>query len=573
MSVRIKYSDIAIGAKEEFEVEAEGYLSASNLSLLKQDFAEYTRYDTPLDLNSMLLDGESKFLPESAGEASVAYISEQISNDVGDFEEPISMVFVASSKYISSGITLNFDGVKGLYATRVKIEWYGDNELINEKNFYPDSVVYFCNEKVEFYDKISITFYSMNLPYSRLILNAIEHGMRVDFGGNELRSAKIIQEIDPISASVPVNPFDFSIDSKKNIDFSFQTKQPIEVYFNNKLRALCFVKSANRRSKTIWDIRAEDYIGLMDSIPFAGGIYENKNATELIAEIFLAAKIPYNILSGMDGKMVSGYIPYTNCREALMQVCFATQTVADTSNSDVVNIYALSHDVSQLIDKSRIMQGQRIEDFTRVTSVQLTAHAFVEVSETITAYDASKSGYGDGIFVSFTEPLHDLYIDNGEIIESGVNYAVINASNDSCILNGQKYKHLKTIKTKNNPRVLSTDIENVVSIYDATLVSANNVDDVLDSCYNYIATTEQAKMKIVDGKHREKPKSSKYGESKYGEALYGVSSVDVIVPHTPTSVGDLIEYETALSTVKKGRIIRQSFSLGGGILIKDSVVR
>jgi hypothetical protein len=275
----------------------------------------------------------------------------------------------------------------------------------------------------------------------------------------------------------------------------------------------------------------------------------------------------------MDGKMVSGYIPYTNCREALMQVCFATQTVADTSNSDVVNIYALSHDVSQLIDKSRIMQGQRIEDFTRVTSVQLTAHAFVEVSETITAYDASKSGYGDGIFVSFTEPLHDLYIDNGEIIESGVNYAVINASNDSCILNGQKYKHLKTIKTKNNPRVLSTDIENVVSIYDATLVSANNVDDVLDSCYNYIATTEQAKMKIVDGKHREKPKSSKYGESKYGEALYGVSSVDVIVPHTPTSVGDLIEYETALSTVKKGRIIRQSFSLGGGILIKDSVVR
>jgi hypothetical protein len=304
-----------------------------------------------------------------------------------------------------------------------------------------------------------------------------------------------------------------------------------------------FIKSAKRKSKTMWDIKSEDYIGLMDSIDFKGGIYENKDAFELIDEIFSVAKIPYIISGAFKNTSITGHIPYTSCRDALMQVIFAIGAVADTSDYDKVKIFALNEEVSQEIPKRRIMQGQGFEKKSRVTAVELTAHSYTESEETKTVYDAKKSGAGKNIFVEFSEPLYDLAISDGTIIESGSNYAIIGA-NSSTVLTGKKYDHSKVIYRKENPFVLASDLENVVSIEDATLVSSQNVDNVLESCYNYLVNTEQTNMKIIDGTKDQN-----------------------------TAVGDLISYETEYLGSKQGRITKQSFALVGGILIKDSIVR
>lgn len=542
MSVIVRYTDIAIGAKESFGISVDNRLPASNVELIKTEGATFKRYDIPFDLNSMILDGASDFLPEN-GLADIGFISERLSDENGDFVEPIVIEFISSETFSSAGLTLRFDEIKNIYPTHIRIDWYNGDMLLDGADFNPTSSNYFCNKKVEFYNKFVITFYSLSVPFNRLILNHVEYGLIAEFGANELRSAKMIQEIDPISTSVPINPFDFTIDSKKNIEFSFQKRQPIEVIFNGEKRATAFVKSAKRKSKTIWDIHAEDHIGLMDSAYFKGGIYSNKNAVGLIDEIFSVAKVPYGVESGFGDIVVSGYIPYTTCREALMQVIFAIGAAADTSNSDKVNIFALKKDITQEISSRRIMQGQSFEDETRVTAVELMSHSYNETSETLVAYEAEKSGTGNNIFVSFTEPLHDLTITSGSIVESGVNYAIINA-NSGCTLTGKKYEHTTVIHRKDNPLVLSTDIENVISIEDATLISSNNIDKILLLCYNYIVNTEKINMKIIDGK-----------------------------TNINTKVGDLISYETEYLGKKTGRIIRQSFSLVGGMLVKDSVVR
>ena len=542
MSVLVKYSDVAIGAKESFEISTSAKLDASNIDLMKADGSSFKRYDVPFALNSMILDGESEFLPES-GLAEVGYISNQLSDENGNFAEPIIFELSSSETFASAGLTIIFDEIKNIYSTHINIKWYNGNSLLDDADFYPDSANYFCNKKIEFYNKIIITFYSLSLPANRLVVNQIEYGIKVEFSGNELRTAKCIQEIDPISTSVPINTFDFAIDSKKNIEFSFQTRQPIDVIFNGEKRATAFVKSAKRKSKTMWDIHAEDHIGLMDSVYFKGGIYSNKNAVDLIDEIFSVAKVPYGTEIGFGDIVVSGYIPYTTCREALMQVIFAIGAVADTSNSDKVNIFALKKDITQEISRRRIMQGQNFEDETRVTAVELMSHSYNETNETLVAYEAEKSGTGNNIFVSFTEPLHDLTITSGSIVESGVNYAIINA-NSGCTLTGKKYEHTMVIHRKDNPLVLSTDIENVIAIEDATLISSNNIDKILLLCYNYIVNTEKINMRIIDGK-----------------------------TNINTKVGDLISYETEYLGKKTGRIIRQSFSLVCGMLVKDSVVR
>ena len=542
MSVLVKYSDVAIGAKESFDISTGEKLDASNIDLIKTDGASFKRYDIPFALNSMILDGEGEFLPEN-GLAEIGFISKQLSDENGNFAEPIIFELSSLETFASAGLTIIFDEQKNIYSTHINIKWYHGDLLLDESDFYPDSANYFCNKKVEFYNKIIITFYSLSIPWNRLIVNQIEYGIKVEFSGNELRAAKCIQEIDPISTSVPINIFDFTVDSKKNIEFSFQAKQPINLIFDGETKAVTFVKNAKRKSKTIWDIKSEDYIGLMDSISFNGGIYVNKNAVELLDEIFTVAKVPYNIIGEFNDISLNGYIPYTTCRNALMQVIFAMGVVADTSNVDTVKIFSLSQNVSQEIPKRRIMVGQSFADETRVTAVELVSHVYSEITESVVAYEAENSGTGNNIFVLFNEPLHDLAITNGSIVESGANYAVINA-NSGCQLSGNKYKHTKVIHRKNNPLVLSTDIEKIVSIENATLVSLENVDSLLELCYNYIVNTEQTNMKIIDG-----------GNEKN------------------TKVGDLISFETEYIGKKSGRINKQTFSLVGGILVKDSVIR
>lgn len=568
MSVVVRYSDIAVGAKSSFEMLTGKRLPASNLDLIKSEGATFKRYDTPFELNSMILDGDSEFLPEE-GTAQIGYISEEMTNDNADFDSPLSIELISEETYTSAGVTLVFDERKNIYATNINIKWYNDDVLMSDADFQPTSANYFCNKKVEFYNKLVITFYSLNVPRNRLRLNSIEYGLIVEFRADELKSAKVIQEIDPISTSILINPFDFTIDSKKNVDFSFQTKQPIEVIFKGERKATTFVKSAKRKSKTIWEIQSEDYIGLMDSVYFKGGIYRGKKAFELLEEIFSSAKVPYEIKDGVRDIELTGYIPYTTCRNALMQVAFAIGAVVDTSNSSKVDVFMLSDEVSQEISKQGIMQGQKFEDETRVTAVELVSHAYRESSETAVAYEGARSGTGTNIYVSFSEPLHDLVISDGRIIESGVNYAIIDA-NDNCVLSGLKYEHNTIIHRKENPLVLSTDIENILSIENATLISSRNVDSVLDLCYNYLVRTSRTTMKIVDGLHKKAEKSI-YGTFAYGSRKYGYT----IYEREPkaTKVGDYIEYETDFMGKKSGRIIKQSYALVGGVLVKDSVVR
>jgi hypothetical protein len=167
----------------------------------------------------------------------------------------------------------------------------------------------------------------------------------------------------------------------------------------------------------------------------------------------------------------------------------------------------------------------------------------------------------------FNEPLYDLIITNGNIIESGYNYAIINA-NEGCKLSGKKYQHTTVIHRKQNPLVLATDIANVVFINSATLISSSNVDKILDLCYNYIINIEKTNLKIIDG--LKNSANSLYGSFLYGTSYYKKGS---FTSTKDTSVGDLISYQTEYLGNKQGRIIKQSFALNGGILVKDSIVR
>jgi ribosomal protein L13 len=259
-----------------------------------------------------------------------------------------------------------------------------------------------------------------------------------------------------------------------------------------------------------------------------------------------------------------------------MQVAFAIQAAVDTSNSDVVKVFALEDDVKQIIPLKRIMQGQNFSDDETVTGVEVASHSYKAISQTIDVYDANESGTGKNIFVKFSEPLHDLSITNGEIVSRGTNYAVINA-NTGCVLRGQQYEHTTQTKRKNNPVVLASEIEKIVAVENATLISSNNIDNILAKCYNWLVRTNTTNLKIVEGKSKsEMARTSnvaKYGLFKYGSIKYGQKTAPSTIENQPINVGENIGAETEYLGIVNGRIIKQSFNLNGNIIIKEAVLK
>ena len=380
--VEIYYGDVAVGAKENFDVSAEN-IEFDTVDQLKGNNLDFPNYRNPGELYSVILDGEGLPFPEDAENKNIGVISDSVSEESLDnaLPEPIEITLTSDELYTSQGFTLTFDTHNNIYAKTVTIHWWRDADGVlvdlGAKIFYPDSAVYFCHNKVEKFNRVKITLWDVNMPQNRLRLRAIEYGYGAVFHGDELRGARVIQELDPISSAISIDTVDFTLDSKRNIEYSFQAKQPLSIYFNGKLRATTFVSKSKRIAKRMWSVQTEDYIGLLDIVNFSGGIYTDVDATELLESIFNTAKVPFDISEDLQGVKLSGYIPYTTCREALKQVAFAVQAVVDTSESDVVKVYRLGDELKQTIGRDRIMQGQTFSDADTVTAVEMSAHAYI----------------------------------------------------------------------------------------------------------------------------------------------------------------------------------------------------
>lgn len=556
--VKIRYGDVAPEAKENFAPEASEKETFADLAQLQQYNLKFPNYANPCEYGAVLLDGSADIFPAYPENENMGLWSRNISGADGTFETPVVLTLTSSGQYSSQGFTLTFDTYNNIFCNDLSITWYRNGTQIETSDFAPNSAFYFCRKKAENFDKVVITFKKLNMPYNRLKLRVIDYGYGTYFFGDELRSANIIQELSPISSELAVNTADFTLDSKTDMEYSFQSKQPLSIYFNGELRATTFVSKSQRQAKNIWKIESEDYVGQLAKLTFMGGMYSGKNAKELLVSIFTQAKTPYSIADELSDKTVTGYIPICDCREAVRQICFAIGAVCSTANSDCIKVYTLSDNVMQNVPLSRIRQGQSFDEEDRITAVKLTAHNYIPIYEETEAYKAGDSGTGENIFVRFSEPLHDLTITHGTIISSSANFAIINA-NENCVLTGQKYDDTVVVHTKNNPVVSANDLENIAEITDATLINPSNVSEILTKTFDFVSRRSTTKLQIYEGRHR-----VRYGEEKYGGAKYGQWIFDSVV-----NTGDVITSETEYLGNVTGRIVSQRYSLNGGILLKE----
>lgn len=436
----ITYKDIAPGAAEAASFQSGGAASFSNLDDLRRE--NETQPIATLELNNWLLDGKHIL----RGSQTVPFWSSALSDGDCSFAAPPALEITLPDQYSSLGLTLVFDQTVGNLCSEVNIKWYQQSVLKADVDFYPDANTYFCQRRVEAYDRVVITFKKTWLPYRYVKLQQIIFGVYRNFGMTEIRSAKITNQVNHISAEIPISTLSWTLDSREDIDFMFQLKQPIEARNDDFLIGVYYINEHKRTAETVYDLRCQDAIGILNDDTFPGGVYTNYSAKKLLQDIIGK---DFDIdFSGVADMSLTGIIQPTSKRGAIQQVAFAWGVCIATDGGGVVRVFHLDNE-PEAIGPNRTYTGATVETSAIVTAVRVTAHTYTQ----------SASG-------------------NIEV-------------------NGVKYQDATSVYTVTNPNVTANDKQNVKEISGATLVSPAIGQATAQRVYDFYARRNTARAKIV----------------------------------------------------------------------------
>ena len=302
-----------------------------------------------------------------------------------------------------------------------------------------------------------------------------------------------------------------------------------------------FIDTSKRSSRIDYEVSCIDSIGVLDTASYYGGIYSNKNARTLIAEVVgNDADVDYTNVSGT----ITGYLPICSKRDALNQIAMALNLVVTTYGTDKIAFYPLATEQESVINEDRIFsEGDNVETSSRVSAVNITYHTYALDSTSTQAYTGTINGTST---VTFNEPYGNLSISGGTLVSSGANYATVTASG-TVTITGKKYIDNKVVATRLNPRTSVQDKNNIIEITDATLINANNVNSVLDNVYNYSLFLSKIHQSIiVDGEYPRKMVSS---VNAYGNRVFGyITKMDLSFTRNTYAEIELVGNEVDKST-------------------------
>lgn len=437
---QIIYKDIAPGADTDAFVTVNGAQSFSTPDNLP--FGGERVSIISGELNAWGLNGT--FL--TANQHTPAFWSTSMSGSDGVFDEKPVITLRFQNQYTALGITLLFDKATGDYCNSVNIKWYQQSVLKDSQDFIPDSTAYTCVRRVESFDRIVITLNSTNLPYRYAKLSQVIIGAYRYFDRSSIMEASVIHEMDLISDKLPISTMSWDLNSHENIEYLFQLKQPVEAWNDDRLIGVFYIDKSSRISKSQYRIDCQNAFGVLDSIPFSGGVYANKSASELLQEI-IANDFEVEI-TAPDIILPGGAIMPGTKREAVRQVLFAWGACAATDGTNGIRVFQALKDSSE-IGNNRTFPGTEVVTDSIVTAVMVTAHNFVE------------------------------------------------SANGSVEINGVTYNDVTSVFTIENPDVTANDKQNVIEVTDATLVTQLNAEQVARRIYNYYSKRNTVASRFV----------------------------------------------------------------------------
>ena len=336
------------------------------------------------------LDGSFQAFPDEPAAYDWGFWSATNSDTAGQFATPPQVTVTFSGNHSSAGLTLHFDAYGGNYAEEVAIKWLdGNNTLLHSQSFQPDGPHYFCEAKVEHYQKLVLTFGKSHKPQHYFKLQAIDYGIQKHFGPQEVVSLSMLEEIDATADALPINSLrlqlysaddDFAILNPGGMYTLLQQRQPMypQIRRNGVTEPLgvFYLEQWQSDQERLVTLTGQCGLGLLDKTIFYGGMYQEKPVTELLAEIAACGGLGYELDESLAAATVTGWLPLGSPRQALQQLAFAIGAVADCSRSETLRLYPLPQTSQYTIELARQQEGQRLTLLPLVTGVEVTAHQY-----------------------------------------------------------------------------------------------------------------------------------------------------------------------------------------------------
>lgn len=474
-------------------------------------FADQTKqsdYGT-FELNQFILDGSKSVMPDNPN--NIAFWSEALSKDDCTFETNPKITITFKEQHTSAAITLYFEDKP---PAELKITWYtiAGTKLVTE-TFYPDSLIYVCNNQVQNYGKIEIEFVRTSFPQRYIKLQYILYGKYIVWDKDMIKTAKVQEDIDVTSATLSINEADISIVDINN-DFdaenengawkSVQKTQEVtlsEFKNGNMIPMGAFFIDDFSFSKNIAKFKLIDVVGLLDKYTFYDGqIYSNVRAEVILNAIFATAGIKkYTIDEEVGNILLSGYLAIQTCRKALQQVCFACGAVADDSRSDTIKVYKPDRYVKSTVGTDRKFNGNTkvsLEKYISGVNIEMKNYALEEKTSDI----YKKTLPAGDTKITFSTPYlpSSITASAGTLKEVKTNYLIINMpAAGQCRITGIKYANTTFSYEKRVDKIESGETENIKKYSGCTIYNADILPDIAAYLLDYHALRKKVGMKYL----------------------------------------------------------------------------
>lgn len=360
-------------------------------------------------------------------------------------------------------------------------------------------------------------------------VNTISFGSYT-FGGSKIKTLKLHFESGLLTDQLAIDTLTAEIVSGTRPALTRYT--PITVKRGNSVMGVFFNGIIKEVGKQRYSIYAESYISLLDYDYHFGGVYTAVNTGTVVAE--LMGSIPYTIHPDVAAIKLYGYLPYDTKRNNLLQILIATGAAIERNSNGTINITVLTDTNVGTFGDERVFENGSLDEDTQVTAVQVTEHGYAPITDEITLFSEA---FTDTRLATFSEPAHDLVCTNGTILESGANYAKIQGAG-AVILTGKKYRHTTKIVTTGT--ITDTPEDKIVSVTNATLITAINSSSVAKRLLSYAGCNRRIKQDVLINQERTGKMVQTvhpYGEDSLSAAI---QSLDFSLSNTMRAAGDFL---------------------------------
>lgn len=504
---RAEMKFIDVTALSDATVTTDDNQSIGSIGLF-QNQTDQNDYGT-FELNQFVLDGSKDILSDNP--ADIAFWNDTLSKADCTFETNPKITVTFQEQHTSAAITLYFEDE---FPAELKITWYtfAGTKLVT-KTFYPDSLIYVCNQQIQNYGKVEIEFVKTTFPQRYIKLQYILYGKYIVWDKDMIQTAKVQEDIDVTSATLSINEADISIVDMNN-DFdaenengawkSIQKTQKVSLseYLDGKIIPMgAFFIDDFSFAKNIAKFKLIDAVGLLDKYTFyEGQIYNNVRAEVILKAIFATAGITkYEIDKEVGNTLLSGYLAIQTCRKALQQVCFACGAVADDSRSDTIKVYKPDRYVKSTVGTDRKFNGNTKVSLEKyISGVNIDMKNYVLEDKTSDIYKKTLPA-GD-TKITFSSPYlpSSITASAGTLKEVKTNYLIINMPTaGDCQIKGIKYANTTFSYEKRMDKIESGETENIKKYSGCTIYNADILPDIAAYLLDYHALRKKVGMKYL----------------------------------------------------------------------------